>query len=56
MLERTEEDAIFVEDDVEVLVRDIMGTNGVLHVVDKPIMPSAGKNLSLPQLAHFCHV
>ncbi|KAK8404402.1 hypothetical protein O3P69_007594 [Scylla paramamosain] len=45
MLERTEEDSLFVEDNVEVLVRDIMGTNGVMHVLDKPIMPSAAKNL-----------
>lgn len=45
MLERTEEDGLFVEDNVEVVARDIMGTNGVMHVVDKPVMPSAAKNV-----------
>ncbi len=43
MLERNEEDEIFVEDDVKVVARDLMGTNGVLHVVDKPVMPGAGE-------------
>ncbi len=43
MLERNEEDEIFVEDGVKVVARDLMGTNGVMHVVDKPVMPSAGE-------------
>ncbi|KAG0696672.1 Transforming growth factor-beta-induced protein ig-h3 [Chionoecetes opilio] len=45
MLERTEEDGLMVEDDAEVVVRDVMGTNGVMHVVDKPIMPTAAQNV-----------
>lgn len=43
MLERSEEDELFVEDGVRVVARDVMGTNGVMHVVNKPVMPGAGE-------------
>ncbi len=43
MLERSEEDELFVEEGVKVVARDVMGTNGVMHIVNKPVMPSAGK-------------
>ncbi|XP_050737011.1 periostin-like isoform X2 [Eriocheir sinensis] len=45
MLERNEEDELFVEDDVKVVARDVMGTNGVMHVVNKPVMPGAAQNV-----------
>ncbi|XP_071520134.1 transforming growth factor-beta-induced protein ig-h3-like [Panulirus ornatus] len=42
LLEKTEEDKIFVEE-AQVVVRDIVGTNGVLHIIDSPLMPQEAK-------------
>lgn len=43
MLEKTEDNEIFVGD-AEVLERDVVGTNGVLHVVSGPLMPQEGEH------------
>ena len=32
ILERNEEDQVFVENDATIVTRDIMGTNGVIHM------------------------
>lgn len=45
LLERTSKDTVSV-DGVELVMRDIMATNGVIHVIDDVIIPSAAKSLS----------
>ncbi|XP_063600232.1 transforming growth factor-beta-induced protein ig-h3-like [Penaeus indicus] len=44
MLEKTGDNEIFVGD-AEVLEKDVMGTNGVLHVISGPLMPQEAKPL-----------
>ncbi|KAK3851844.1 hypothetical protein Pcinc_041537 [Petrolisthes cinctipes] len=41
LLERTEDDELLVggEEGTKVLARDIVATNGVMHVIDSPILP-----------------
>ncbi len=41
---RDEEDVLTVED-VEVTVRDVMGTNGVLHVVEEVLVPESARSV-----------
>ena len=41
---RDEEDVLTVED-VRVAVRDVMGTNGVLHVVEEVLVPESARSV-----------
>ncbi|KAK7082117.1 hypothetical protein SK128_015083 [Halocaridina rubra] len=42
MLEKTDEEKMFVEES-EIVARDMVGTNGVMHVIDAPLMPEEAK-------------
>ena len=42
MLQRNQDNQLSVQDS-KVLEKDIMATNGVIYVVDKPLIPSEGK-------------
>ena len=44
-LTRTSDDKIFVDDNAQLVIKDIMATNGVLHVTDKVVIPDACKSL-----------
>lgn len=41
-IERNEEDEMFV-DGKKMVVRDIVGTNGVVHVIDEVILPPTSR-------------
>jgi len=45
ILERNEEDQVFVENDATIVTRDIMGTNGVIHIIDKVLIPEAARTV-----------
>ena len=44
-LTRTSDDKIIVDDNAQLVIKDIMATNGVLHVTDKVVIPDACKSL-----------
>ena len=43
-LTRSTDDKVFVEENAQLIIKDLMGTNGVLHIVDKVIIPDACKS------------
>ena len=43
-LTRSTDDKVFVEENAQLVIKDLMGTNGVLHIVDKVIVPDACKS------------
>merc|ERR1719210_1429466 len=45
ILARNEEDQVFVENDATIVTRDIMGTNGVIHIIDKVLIPEAARTV-----------
>ena len=45
LLERNSKDILTVEG-VELIMKDVMATNGVIHVIDDVIIPSSAKSLS----------
>ncbi len=44
-LTRNEDDEMFVDETSRIVVRDIVGTNGVLHVVDEVIVPPSARSV-----------
>merc|ERR1712241_764006 len=44
ILERNEEDELYV-DEATIVTRDIMGTNGVIHIIDKVLIPEAARTV-----------
>ena len=43
-LTRSTDDKVFVEESAQLIIKDLMGTNGVLHIIDKVIIPDACKS------------
>ena len=43
-LTRSTDDKVFVEENAQLIIKDLMGTNGVLHIIDKVIIPHACKS------------
>ena len=43
-LTRSTDDKVFVEENAQLIIKDLMGTNGVLHIIDKVIIPDACKS------------
>ena len=44
-LTRSTDDKVFVEENAQLIIKDLMGTNGVLHIIDKVTIPDACKSL-----------
>lgn len=44
ILERNDEDQVSV-DEATIVTRDIMGTNGVIHIIDKVLLPEAARTV-----------
>ncbi|XP_049789948.1 transforming growth factor-beta-induced protein ig-h3-like [Schistocerca nitens] len=42
MLERSEDGKLFVGSGTQVVARDIMGTNGIIHVIEEILLPDSG--------------
>ena len=45
IVERNDDDELFVDEDATIVTRDIMGTNGVIHVIDKVLIPEAARTV-----------
>jgi len=45
IVERNDDDELFVDEDAAIVTRDIMGTNGVIHVIDKVLIPEAARTV-----------
>ena len=43
-LTRSTDDKVFVEENAQLIIKDLMGTNGVLHIIDKVVIPDACKS------------
>lgn len=39
---RTEDDSLIFENDAKLVKTDIVGTNGVIHLIDAVVIPEAG--------------
>lgn len=46
-LQRTDEDALYFENDAKIVKTDILGTNGVIHLIDVVVIPDSGTNIYL---------